>query len=213
MKKRYLVTNLFAVALFLTACGNNDVAEALDSTTSVKTQEEQIVGDLNSITEQEKNLQGTFENTLTEDKTLSTFTDGTSAVFENVDARSASLSELKEATTAIKEEQILLDKKTSDKLPQEELDPLTTAIETLTASLDEYITHYESVLVDQETYFKELGKEEATYETLATGMETINKQDAKTKELLLQLDQQLVEVQDSYKTTTAALKKLNDSSK
>lgn len=213
MKKRYLVTNLFAVALFLTACGNNDVAEALDSTTSVKTQEEQIVGDLNSITEQEKNLQGTFENTLTEDKTLSTFTDGTSAVFENVDTRSASLSELKEATTAIKEEQILLDKKTSDKLPQEELDPLTTAIETLTASLDEYITHYESVLVDQETYFKELGKEEATYETLATGMETINKQDAKTKELLLQLDQQLVEVQDSYKTTTAALNKLNDSSK
>lgn len=213
MKKRYLVTNLFAVALFLTACGNNDVAEALDSTTAIKSHEDQIVGDLNAITEQEKNLQESFENTLAEDESLSTFTDGTSAVFENVDTRSNSLSELKEATTAIKEEQVLLDKKTSDKLPQKELDQLTTTIETLTASLDEYITHYESVLADQETYFTDLGKEEATYETLTTGMESINTQDAKTKELLLQLDKQLVEVQDSYKTTTASLNKLNDDSK
>ncbi|WP_238321830.1 YkyA family protein [Carnobacterium jeotgali] len=158
-------------------------------------------------------MQGSFENTLAEDETLSTFADGTSAVFENVDTRSNSLSELKEATTTIKEEQVLLDKKTSDKLPQVELDQLTTTIETLTASLDEYITHYESVLADQETYFTDLGKGEATYETLTTGMESINKQDAKTKELLLKLDKQLVEVQDSNKNTTASLNELNDDSK
>ncbi|MEK6190364.1 MAG: hypothetical protein N2A99_05160, partial [Carnobacterium alterfunditum] len=90
MKKRYLATNLFAVSLFLTACSNNDVAEAIESTTSVETKTEQIVDDLNAITEQEKNLQQTFEATLSKDESLSTFGDGTSSVFENVDARSAS---------------------------------------------------------------------------------------------------------------------------
>ncbi|MER2179588.1 MAG: YkyA family protein [Carnobacterium inhibens] len=213
MKKRYLATNLFAVSLFLTACGNDDVAEALESTTSVKTQEEQIVSDLNAITEQEKNLQGTFETTLSEDESLSTLADGTSAVFENVDARSTSLSELKETTTAMKEEQTLLDEKMSDELPQDELDQLTTSIETLTASLDEYVTHYETVLEEQKTYFTELGKEEATYDTLTEGMETINEHDTKTKELLLQLDKELVEVQNSQTATTESLNKLNDSSK
>lgn len=213
MKKRYLATNLFAVSLFLTACGNDDVAEALESTTSVKTQEEQIVSDLNAITEQEKNLQGTFETTLSEDESLSTLADGTSAVFENVDARSTSLSELKETTTAMKEEQTLLDEKMSDELPQDELDQLTTNIETLTASLDEYVTHYETVLEEQKNYFTELGKEEATYDTLTEGMETINEHDTKTKELLLQLDKELVEVQNSQTATTESLNKLNDSSK
>lgn len=212
MKKRYLATNLFAVSLFLTACSTNDVAEAIESTTSVETKTEQIVDDLNAITEQEKNLQQTFEATLSKDESLSTFGDGTSSVFENVDARSASLSELKETAAAMKEEQVLLDEKMSDELPQEELDKLTTSIEHLTASLDDYVTHYETVLTEQATYFTDLSKEEATYETLTTGMETINEQDAKTKEWLLQLDQQLVEVQASHKTTMKSLDQLNESS-
>lgn len=213
MKKRYLVTNLFAVSLFLTACGNNDVAEALESTSSVDTQKEQIVSDLNAITEQEKELQSAFETTLSEDESLSTLADGTSGVFENMDARSTALSELKETTTTMKDNQILLDEKTSDELPQEEMDQLTTSIEELTVTLDDYVTHYETVLTEQENYFTDLGKEEATYETLTAGMETINEQDSKTKELLLQLDQQLVEVQDSHKSTTESLNKLNESSK
>lgn len=213
MKKRYLVTNLFAVSLFLTACGNNDVAEALESTSSVDTQKEQIVSNLNAITEQEKGLQGAFETTLSEDESLSTLADGTSGVFENMDTRSTALSELKEATTAMKDNQILLDEKTSDELPQEEMDQLTTSIEELTVTLDDYVTHYETVLTEQENYFTDLGKGEATYETLTAGMETINEQDSKTKELLLQLDQQLVEVQDSHKSTTESLNKLNESSK
>jgi len=212
MKKRYLITNLFAVSLFLTACSNNDVAEAIESTTSVEAKTEQIVDDLNAITEQEKNLQQTFEETLSKDESLSTFGDGTSSVFENVDARSASLSELKETAAAMKEEQMLLDEKMSDELPQAELDKLTTSIEHLTASLADYATHYETVLAEQANYFKDLSKEEATYETLITGMETINEQDTKTKELLLQLDQQLVEVQASHKTTKESLDQLNESS-
>lgn len=212
MKKRYLVTNLFAVSLFLTACGNNDVAEALESTSTVDTQKEQVVSDLNAITEQEKGLQGTFETTLSEDESLSTLADGTAGVFENIDARSTALSELKETTTSMKEEQILLDEKTSNELPQKEMDQLTTNIEELTATLDDYVTHYETVLTEQESYFTDLGKDEATYETLTTGMETINEQDTKTKELLLQLDQQLVKFQDSHKKTAESLNELNESS-
>jgi uncharacterized phage infection (PIP) family protein YhgE len=113
----------------------------------------------------------------------------------------------------MKEEQTLLDEKMSDELPQDELDQLTTSIETLTASLDEYVTHYETVLEEQKTYFTELGKEEATYDTLTEGMETIIEHDTKTKELLLQLDKELVEVQNSQTATTESLNKLNDSSK
>lgn len=212
MKKRYLATNLFAVSLFLTACGNSDVAEAIESATSIETKTEQIVDDLNAITEQEKNLQQTFEATLSKDESLSTFGDGTSSVFENVDARSASLSALKETAAAMKEEQLLLDEKMSDDLPQEDLDKLTTGIEHLTATLDDYVTHYETVLEEQATYFTALSKEEATYETLTTGMETINEQDTKTKEWLLQLDQQLVEVQASHQATQESLDQLNESS-
>lgn len=212
MKKRYLATNLFAFSLFLTACGNSDVAEAIESTTSIETKTEQIVDDLNAITEQEKNLQQTFEATLSKDESLSTFGDGTSSVFENVDARSASLSELKETAAAMKEEQLLLDEKMSDDLPQEDLDKLTTGIEHLTATLDDYVTHYETVLEEQATYFTALSKEEATYETLTKGIETINEQDTKTKEWLLQLDQQLVEVQASHQATQESLDQLNESS-
>lgn len=212
MKKKYLVTHLFAVSFFLAACGNNDVAEALESTSSVDSQKEQIVSDLNAITEQEKSLQSAFETTLSQDESLSTLADGTSSVFENVATRSNSLSKLKETTASMKDEQILLDEKTSAKLPQDEIDRLTTSMAELTGTLEEYVTHYETVLAEQETYFTDLGKEEATYETLTTGMETINEHDSKTKEVLLQLDQQLVEVQDLYNNTTESLNKLDESS-
>lgn len=213
MKKRYLVTNLFAVSLFLTACSNDDVAKALENTTSVETQNEQIVNDLNVISEQENSLQGTFETTLSEDDSLSTLADKSSAVFENVETRSSYLSKLKETVSAMKEEQVLLEEKTSDKLPQEELTVLSTNIEELTATLEEYIAHYETVLAEQETYFSDLGKEDATYETLTAGVETINKSDAETKALLAKLDQQLVAVQDAQARSTASLNELNESSK
>lgn len=213
MKKRYLVTNLFAVSLFLTACGNDDVAKALETTTSVETQNEQIVNDLNAISEQEKSLQSTFETTLSEDDSLSTLADKSSAVFENIETRSTSLSELKETISAMKEKQVLLEEETSDKLPQEELTALSTSIEELTANLDEYIAHYKTVLDEQETYFSDLGKEDATYETLTAGMETINNSDTETKALLTKLDQQLVAVQDAQAKSTASLNELNESSK
>ena len=213
MKKRYLVTNLFAVSLFLTACGNDDVAKALETTTSVETQNEQIVNDLNAISEQEKSLQSTFETTLSEDDSLSTLADKSSAVFENIETRSTSLSELKETISTMKEKQVLLEEETSDKLPQEELTALSTSIEELTANLDEYIAHYKTVLDEQETYFSDLGKEDATYETLTAGMETINNSDTETKALLTKLDQQLVAVQDAQAKSTASLNELNESSK
>ena len=213
MKKRYLVTNLFAVSLFLTACGNDDVAKALETTTSVETQNEQIVNDLNAISEQEKGLQSTFETTLSEDDTLSTLADKSSAVFENIETRSTSLSELKETISAMKEKQVLLEEETSDKLPQEELTALSTNIEELTANLEKYIAHYKTVLDEQETYFSDLGKEDATYETLTAGMETINNSDTETKALLTKLDQQLVAVQDAQAKSTASLNELNESSK
>lgn len=213
MKKRYLVTNLFAVSLFLTACGNDDVAKALETTTSVETQNEQIVNDLNAISEQEKGLQSTFETTLSEDDTLSTLADKSSAVFENIETRSTSLSELKETISAMKEKQVLLEEETSDKLPQEELTALSTNIEELTANLEKYIAHYKTVLDEQETYFSDLGKEDATYETLTAGIETINNSDTETKALLTKLDQQLVAVQDAQAKSTASLNELNESSK
>ncbi|SDQ09491.1 YkyA family protein [Carnobacterium viridans] len=213
MKKRYLVTNLFAVSLFLTACGNDDVAKALETTTSVETQNEQIVNDLNAISEQEKGLQSTFETTLSEDDTLSTLADKSSAVFENIETRSTSLSELKETISTMKEKQVLLEEETSDKLPQEELTALSTNIEELTANLEKYIAHYKTVLDEQETYFSDLGKEDATYETLTAGIETINNSDTETKALLTKLDQQLVAVQDAQAKSTASLNELNESSK
>lgn len=213
MKKRYLVTNLFAVSLFLTACGNDDVAKALETTTSVETQNEQIVNDLNAISEQEKGLQSTFETTLSEDDTLSTLADKSSAVFENIETRSTSLSELKETISTMKEKQVLLEEETSDKLPQEELTALSTNIEELTANLEKYIAHYKTVLDEQETYFSDLGKEDATYETLTAGIETINNSDTETKALLTKLDQQLVAVQEAQAKSTASLNELNESSK
>lgn len=204
---------MFAVSLFLTACGNDDVAKALETTTSVETQNEQIVNDLNAISEQEKGLQSTFETTLSEDDTLSTLADKSSAVFENIETRSTSLSELKETISTMKEKQVLLEEETSDKLPQEELTALSTNIEELTANLEKYIAHYKTVLDEQETYFSDLGKEDATYETLTAGIETINNSDTETKALLTKLDQQLVAVQDAQAKSTASLNELNESSK
>lgn len=204
---------MFAVSLFLTACSNDDVAKALETTTSVETQNEQIVNDLNAISEQEKGLQSTFETTLSEDDTLSTLADKSSAVFENIETRSTSLSELKETISTMKEKQVLLEEETSDKLPQEELTALSTNIEELTANLEKYIAHYKTVLDEQETYFSDLGKEDATYETLTAGIETINNSDTETKALLTKLDQQLVAVQDAQAKSTASLNELNESSK
>ncbi|MGE7367125.1 YkyA family protein, partial [Desemzia incerta] len=78
-------------------------------------------------------------------------------------------------------------------------------LKTVKSTLDQFIEQYNGSLEEQEKYFQSLTAEDATYQTLESGIEQINGSHAGTNDLLIQLDDQLVQLQTSRTEATAAL--------
>lgn len=213
MKKRTKTVYALATSLFLAGCANDGIADATKSIEAIEPEEKTVLTELNAITEQEKALQKIFEDSLAEDNSSSQFSDGSSPVFENIEARTTSLTAIKEANAEMETIQKDLSENDGDKVPKEQVEALTKELGTLTDSLDTYATQYEKSLSEEEAYFKSLAAEDATYETLTDGITKLNEQDAKTKELLQQLNEQFKVLDNQRSEAEKAVQSVNDSSK
>lgn len=210
MKKMMSTIGFLGLGAVLAGC-DTGVADAMDITEQLETTEKTIVDQLNTITSQEANLQTEFETTLAEDEELSTLSDGSAPVFENIGTRQTSLESLQVATDELKTHAEELTALEGGELPQEEITTLSDDMATLTSSLDAFIAQYGESLEQQEAYFTSLTAEDATYETLSSGLEQINTSHSADNELLTELDNNLVQLQSSRSTTAESLSAIEES--
>ncbi|MFL2133911.1 YkyA family protein [Desemzia sp. FAM 24101] len=209
MKKIIGAVSFLGLSTVLTGC-DTGVAQAVDVTTEIETVENTLIEKLNAIASQEADLQAEFETTLAEDAELSTLKDGSAAVFENIETRQTDLDSLKEAAENLKGQSDELADLDSEDLPSEEITNVTDALTTLNGSLDQFTELYGATLTEQESYFQSLVEEDATYETLQTGIEQLNEQHTATNDLFIQLDSNLAQLQTSRTEAAAALDSLEN---
>lgn len=204
MKKLLSAAGLLGISTALAGC-DTGFAQAEDITAQIETEESTIVEKLNAITSKEASVQSEFEKTLTEDEELSTLKDGSASIFENIETRQTDLDSLKESSENLKSHLDELNTIDSKELPNEELTAVEDNLKTVKSTLDQFIEQYNGSLEEQEKYFQSLTAEDATYQTLESGIEQINGSHAGTNDLLIQLDDQLVQLQTSRTEATAAL--------
>ncbi|MBM6613803.1 YkyA family protein [Desemzia sp. RIT804] len=209
MKKIISAVSFIGLSTVLTGC-DTGVAQAVDVTTEIETIESTIIEKLNTIASQEATLQSEFETTLAEDEDLSTLKDGSATVFENIKTRQTDLDSLTEAAESLKEQSDQLTALDSEELPSEEISTVTDDLTTLNGSLEQFIEQYGTSLAEQETYFQALVEEDATYETLQSGIEQLNEQHTATNDLFIQLDSNLAQLQASRTEAAAALESLEN---
>lgn len=199
--------SFLGLSTILTGC-DTGVAQAVDVTSEIETVENTIIEKLNAIASKEATLQAEFETTLAEDQELSTFKDESATVFENIETRQTDLDSLTEAAENLKGQTDELTSLESEELPSEEITTVTDDLTTLNGSLDQFVEQYGASLTEQESYFKSLVEEDATYETLQSGIEQLNEQHTATNELMIQLDSNLAQLQTSRSAATTALESL-----
>ena len=207
MKKMISAVSFLGLSAVLTGC-DTGVAQAVDVTTEIETVENTVIEKLNAIAAQESTLQAEFETTLAEDEELATLKDGSATVFENIETRQTDLDSLKEAAESLKTQTDELTTLDSEELPSEEISTVTDDLTTLNESLDQFIEQYGTSLTEQESYFQALVEEDATYETLQSGIDQLNEQHTATNELFIQLDSNLAQLQASRTDAAAALEAL-----
>lgn len=199
--------SFLGLSTILTGC-DTGVAQAVDVTSEIETVENTIIEKLNAIASKEATLQAEFETTLAEDEELSTLKDESATVFENIETRQTDLDSLTEAAENLKGQTDELTSLESEELPSEEITTVTDDLTTLNGSLDQFVEQYGASLTEQESYFKSLVEEDATYETLQSGIEQLNEQHTATNELMIQLDSNLAQLQTSRSAATTALESL-----
>lgn len=212
MKKNSLMTGAFTLSLFLAGCTSDGIEEALETTQAIEVQEQEMISELNAISEEESTLQATFSADLDENDILDHFADGSAAVFENIENRSRSLSAISETNEQLRDYQTELETNEGSAVAQEEeILALIESSNTLSSAIDTYIEHYETVLQDQKDYFQSLGADDANYETLSEGITVLNEQYSQTTELLQTLDTHLVDLQKVRELADETLNTLNGS--
>lgn len=213
MKKRTTAAYVLTAALFLSGCANDGVADAMESIQTVDSIEQTLVSELNAVTAKEKGLQESFESALAEGKKNTSFTDEKSAIYKNIEERKSSVETIKESTDELKATQKTMNENDGEKVPSKEIDPLIGSMKELRASLDDYTKQYDKSLAEEEKYFKSLGTEEATYETLTDGMKVVNELDISNKEQLKKISEQFKQLNEYQKEAEKTLKALTDSTK
>lgn len=204
MKKLLSTVSLLGMSTALAGCATG-FAQAEDVTAQIETDESTIIEKVNAITSKESSVQTEFEKTLAEDEELSSLKDGSATIFENMDTRQTDLDSLKEASDNLKSHLDELKAIDTEELPKEELTAVTDNLTAVKGTLDQFIEQYNGSLEEQEKYFQSLTAEDATYQTLESGMQQINETHTSTNELLIQLDDQLMQLQTSRTEATAAL--------
>lgn len=181
--------------LFLTGC-QNELSTLSGHSEDISNLSNETITEINNITETEGNLQAAYETTFQEDEDLSSFSDESSPVFENIQMRKDSIENVQSHTSDLEDISTSL----ADFEP-EEIDPnlvsswsdsLQTSVDTLNSYTDTYTTS----LDEQTSYFQSLGTEEANYETLANGVENIQATDQTINDLLAELDQSFSQLKE-----------------
>lgn len=192
IKKKYILANLGLSAFLLASCDGENIEEMETSVNEIDQIHDDIITELNALTEEETMLQDAFDETLKSDEELTTFSDGSAVVFQNIESRREHLDSINSLNEQFEEQEEILASYEGESLSGEELDGLNSKIDELSSQLQGFTTDYDASLTSQEEYFTSIGSEEANYETFSDGINTINEQQTSIQEDLVILDETLV---------------------
>ncbi|MDZ7835909.1 MAG: hypothetical protein U5K84_11885 [Alkalibacterium sp.] len=85
--KKWAMLSLAAMPLLLAGCDSENLDTMQEATDGIEQVSTEAVENLNQLFETEAQLQEQFTETLETDEDLATLSDGSSPVFENIDAR------------------------------------------------------------------------------------------------------------------------------
>lgn len=192
---------VFASALVLSACADQ-VKEASETITQIKTEETEVVSQLNELQQLETALQETFDASLASDEELKTFKDGSAAVFSNLEERRTLADSIESALEGLAETKadfVAFDEET---LPLDQMQAIGETLDLFSENSLAYLAAYRDSLDKEEELLTGFGADDATFETFFAGIEAINL-NAETNqanlspvaENLTTLDAQLVELE------------------
>lgn len=185
----------------MSACADQ-VKEATETVIQLKTEETEIVSQMNELQQLEIALQKTFDESLTSDEELKTFKDGSAAVFSNLEERRAivdSIESVLEDLTETKTDFTAFDEET---LPLDQMQAIGETLDLFSENSLAYLAAYRDSLDKEEELLTGFGADDATFDTFFAGIEEINL-NAETNqtnlapiaENLTTLDAQLVELE------------------
>lgn len=163
----------FAGALVLSACADQ-VKEASETITRIKTEETEIVTQLNELQRLETALQKTFDESLASDEELKTFQDGSAAVFSNLEDRRTLADSIESALEGLNETKadfVALDEET---LPLDQMKTVGETLDLFNENTLAYLAAYRESLDKEEELLTGFGADDATFDTFFAGIEAIN---------------------------------------
>ncbi|PTQ84521.1 peptidoglycan/xylan/chitin deacetylase (PgdA/CDA1 family) [Trichococcus patagoniensis] len=192
---------VFAGALALSACADQ-VKETTETITKIKTEETEIVSQLNELQQLETALQETFDASLASDEELKTFKDGSAAVFSNLEERRTLADSIESALEGLAETKtdfVAFDEET---LPLDQMQAIGETLDLFSENSLAYLAAYRESLDKEEELLTGFGADDATFDTFFAGIEAINLSAetnqtnlAPVAENLTTLDAQLVELE------------------
>lgn len=192
IKKKYVLASLGLSTFLLASCDGENIKEMQSSVNEIDQIHDDIITELNALTDEEAELQTSFDETLKSDEELSTFADGSAPVFENIESRREHLESIKSLDKQFEEQEENLASYEGESLSGEELDGLNSIIDEFSSQLQEFTKEYDASLTSQKDYFTSIAGEKATYDTFSEGISTVNEQQSAMQEDLVTLDETLV---------------------
>ena len=192
---------VFAGALVLSACADQ-VKEATETITQIKTEETEIVAQLNELQQLETALQKTFNESLASDEELKTFKDGSAAVFSNLEERRTLTDSIESALEGLAETKTDFVAFNEETLPLDQMQAIGETLDLFSENSLAYLAAYRDSLDKEEELLTGFGADDATFDTFFAGIEAINLSAetnqtnlAPVAENLTTLDAQLVELE------------------
>ena len=164
---------VFAGALALSACADQ-VKEASETITQIKTEETEIVAQLNELQQLETALQKTFDESLASDEKLATFKDGSAAVFSNLEERRTLTDSIESALEGLAETKADFSELDEETLPLDQIAATAETLELFSENTLTYLAAYRENLDKEEELLTGFGADDATFDTFFAGIEAIN---------------------------------------
>lgn len=178
----------------LTACASYSLDDLASSAETMEEDVSTLINELNTVFDAESNLQPTFEEDLDANPELDQFADESAGVFDAIQTRRDSLSNIQDLTSEIADHGEYLADYDGEELDSSEVSQLADHFSELAELLESYTNDYTTNLDQENEFFTSLGNSDAGPETLIDGIDSINENHQDLTDQASQINQKLDEV-------------------
>ncbi len=202
---------LTTTLLLLTACGTKVTPESIsEAKDEINQAYEEIIRIDTELNNHEQELNTQFTTLLTEDENLTSISDESAAVIENLNERETELTALDEQKEIIREKAEYIGSYEGEDLPAESIQQLSDEFANFAETIESYQEHYQKSIDVQRDYFTTIATEEADYDEFLDGLQGVNTNYSELQDFTLNLDDQFVQFNESIMELTHLLPEVEE---